>query len=63
MSNQSDFETVVTLALKNIAPVTASAIENKAKLIAPAFDMDDIHIENAVKRLSAKFLPVMRKIQ
>lgn len=63
MPNQSDFETVVTLALKNIAPVTVSVIENKAKLIAPAFDMDDVHIGNAVKRLSVKFLPVMRKIQ
>lgn len=63
MSNQSDFEVVVIRALRSIARVTASVIENKAKLIAPAFDMDIIHIGNAVKRLSVKFLPVMRKIQ
>lgn len=60
---QHNFEIAVTLVLRHITPVTSADIENNAKLMAPVFGMDDIHIETAVKRLSAKFLPAMRKIQ
>ena len=38
-------------------PLTTDAIENKAKLVAPAFEMDDTHVEQAIQKLKVRFLP------
>lgn len=54
---QRNFETAVTLLLRHITPVTADDIENKVKLVAPAFGMNDAHVEQAIQKLRAKFLP------
>ena len=54
---QRNFETAVALLLRHITPITASDIENKVTLVAPAFGMDDAHVEQAIQRLGARFLP------
>ena len=54
---QRNFETAVTLLLRHTTPVTTDAIENKAKLVAPAFEMNDTHVEQAIQKLKVRFLP------
>ncbi len=51
------FETAVTLLLRHITPVTAADIEEKAVLLAPAFEADALCVEQAVCTLEKRFLP------
>lgn len=57
---QHNFETAVTLVLRRITPVTSADIEDKVKLMAPAFELDSDHIICAVQKLGIKFLPCFR---
>ena len=59
MRNLNDFETAIVLALRNTSPLTAADIEEKARLLAPVFGLDDYPIEQIIKSVETKLVTTM----
>jgi len=59
MHNLNDFETAIVLALRNTSPITAADIEQKARMLAPVFGLDDYPIEQIIKSVETKLVTTM----
>ncbi|MHB1656433.1 MAG: Z1 domain-containing protein [Burkholderiales bacterium] len=59
MHNLNDFETAIVLALRNTSPLTVADIEQKARMLAPVFGLDDYPIEQIIKSVETKLVTTM----
>lgn len=59
MRNLNDFETAIVLALRNTSPLTVADIEQKARMLAPVFGLDDYPIEQIIKSVETKLVTTM----
>lgn len=59
MRNLNDFETAIVLALRNTSPLTVADIEQKARMLALVFELDEYPIEQIIKSVETKLVTTM----